>query len=225
MNQKENRAVQLQAVADFAQSVHEGNGDGHGFDHIKRVIALAQKILATEPEANAQIVLISAYLHDTYDEKLVDDVLMQKNKVADFLTSVSVDKNDAEEIFYIIDNMSYSSNLLEKKSLNLNGKIVQDADRLDAIGAWGIVRTLQYGWKKGRELYNPEIKPMTYQSKADYHQQEKNTTINHFYEKLFLLKALLNTTEAKRIAASRDKIMHDFVSAIENESQENQTRR
>ncbi len=121
--------------------------------------------------------------------------------------------------------MSYSSNLLEKKSLNLNGKIVQDADRLDAIGAWGIVRTLQYGWKKGRELYNPEIKPMTYQSKADYHQQEKNTTINHFYEKLFLLKALLNTTEAKRIAASRDKIMHDFVSAIENESQENQTRR
>lgn len=211
---------ELQKIADFAKSIHAGNGDGHSFDHIERVVAIAKKILLTEPEANPEIVLAACYLHDTYDEKITENVELQKNKVKLFLSELTEDKT-TDEIIYIINNMSFSSNFHEKRNLDLNGQIVQDSDRLDAMGAWGIVRTLQYGWKKERELYNPEILPMTYNSKTDYHQQDKNTTINHFYEKLFLLKYLLNTSEAKKIAVSRDKIMHDFVHAIESEFQEN----
>ena len=112
--------------------------------------------------------------------------------------------------------MSYSTNLLEKKELDINGQIVQDADRLDAMGAWGIVRTLEYGWAKGRIFYDPQILPEKFENKHTYHQNQ-GTTLNHFYEKLFLLKDLLNTAHAKKLAEKRDKIMHDFVTAIEDE--------
>ena len=212
--------IDLGVVADFARKIHEENNDGHGFDHIERVVALARKILLTEPSADADLVLTACYLHDTYDEKLCSDIAAQKALVSAFLSKNGADKAVSEQIFYIIDNMSYSANLIEKKVLDLNGQIVQDADRLDAMGAWGIVRTLQYGWKKGRKLYDPAIKPATYDSKAAYHAQDENTTINHFYEKLFLLEDLLNTAEAKRIGAKRDKIMQDFVAAIEAEYDE-----
>lgn len=225
--------IDLEKVADFARQIHAGNGDGHGFDHIERVVALAKRILLTEPKADAELVLCAAYLHDTYDEKLTDDVAGQKARVEEFLISVSADrieqddfvtpdknfsdmKNKISEIFYIIDNMSFSSNLSEKKVLSLNGQIVQDADRLDAMGAWGIVRTLEYGWARKRVLYDPAIKPVSADNKADYH-AAKGTTINHFYEKLFLLKDLLNTAEGKRIGVERDAIMHDFVASIEQE--------
>ncbi|CAM3105743.1 HD domain-containing protein [Lactococcus hircilactis] len=210
----------LQKIARFAHEIHCENQDGHGFDHIERVVSLAQKILLTEPTANKKIVLSAAYLHDTYDEKITKNQAEQKEKVRKFLSALT-ETQTVDEILFIIDHMSFSSNLHEKISLNLNGQIVQDADRLDAMGAFGIARTLQYGFKKKRELYNPKIKPMTYASKAAYHQQEKNTTINHFYEKLFLLKGLLNTDKAKAMAVSRDKIMHDFVTAIEREENEN----
>ncbi|RZI49452.1 HD domain-containing protein [Lactococcus kimchii] len=213
--------INLEKIANFASDIHCQNNDGHGFDHIERVVALAEKILLTEPTANRELVLAACYLHDSYDEKLTTDVARRKSSVAQFLKEIQIQQDTCDEIFYIIDNMSYSSNLVEKKVLNLNGQIVQDADRLDALGAWGIVRTLEYGWSKNRVLYNPKIHPNSYASKADYHAQEKNTTINHFYEKLFLLKSLLNTAEAKRIGEHRDKIMHDFVKEIEREYKEN----
>lgn len=212
--------IDLEKIADFARKFHENNDDGHGFDHIERVVALAQRLLNTEPSASSEIVLTAAYLHDTYDEKLVKNSTDEKAKVAEFLHSIFDDKAIIEQIFHIIDNMSFSSNLLERKKLDINGQIVQDADRLDAMGAWGIVRTLNYGWSKNRTLYEPKIAPRSYQSKEDYHSQKDNSTINHFYEKLFLLKASLNTDEAKKMGASRDKIMHDFVTAIEQEFDE-----
>ncbi|EKF51209.1 hypothetical protein C426_1421 [Lactococcus garvieae DCC43] len=133
-------------IATFVQNIHQDNKDGHGFDHIYRVVQLAKKILATEPQANSDLVLAAAYLHDTYDEKLYPDVALQKQKVAEFLKSLNYSKEKQDKIFYIIDNMSYSSNLTQQKELDINGQIVQDADRLDAMGAWGIVRTLEYGW-------------------------------------------------------------------------------
>ncbi|MDR0300195.1 MAG: HD domain-containing protein [Streptococcaceae bacterium] len=212
----------LEKIADFARNIHAQNNDGHGIDHIERVVNLAKKILATEVNANAELVLISCYLHDTYDEKLTPDVAKQKAIVRDFLLSFDFsDELFVNEIFYIIDHMSFSTNLNKKQFLSLEGQIVQDADRLDAMGAWGIVRTLEYGWSHGRKLYQPDILPQNYSSKADYHAQTENTTINHFYEKLFLLEDLLNTTEAKRIGKERQLIMHKFVEAIEKEYIEN----
>ncbi|HAP15803.1 MAG TPA: HD family phosphohydrolase [Lactococcus sp.] len=203
-------------IAAFAKKIYENNYDGHGFDHVSRVVKLAKQILATEPLADSDLVIAAAYLHDTYDEKICSDVAQQKQEVAAFLTSLDFSKEKQDKIFYIIDNMSYSANLLEKKELDINGQIVQDADRIDAMGAWGIVRTLEYGWSKGRTLYDPTIKPQHFSSKSNYHQSE-GTTLNHFYEKLFLLKDLLNTAHAKKLAQKRDKIMRDFVTAIEEE--------
>lgn len=203
-------------IAAFAKKIHENNNDGHGFDHVSRVVKLAKQILATEPLADPSLVVAAAYLHDTYDEKICCDVTKQKQNVADFLTSLDFSQEKQDKLFYIIDNMSYSANLLEKKELDINGQIVQDADRIDAMGAWGIVRTLEYGWSKGRTFYDPQIFPEKFENKHTYHQNQ-GTTLNHFYEKLFLLKDLLNTAHAKKIAAKRDKIMHDFVTAIEEE--------
>ena len=203
-------------IAAFAKKIHENNNDGHGFDHVSRVVKLAKQILATEPLADSNLVIAAAYLHDTYDEKICSDVTKQKQNVADFLTYLDFSQEKQDEVFYIIDNMSYSANLLEKKKLDINGQIVQDADRIDAMGAWGIVRTLEYGWSKGRTFYDPQILPEKFENKHTYHQNQ-GTTLNHFYEKLFLLKDLLNTAHAKKIAAKRDKIMHDFVTAIEEE--------
>lgn len=203
-------------IAAFAKKIHENNNDGHGFDHVSRVVKLAKQILATEPLADPSLVVAAAYLHDTYDEKICCDVTKQKQNVADFLTSLDFSQEKQDKLFYIIDNMSYSANLLEKKELDINGQIVQDADRIDAMGAWGIVRTLEYGWSKGRTFYDPQILPEKFENKHTYHQNQ-GTTLNHFYEKLFLLKDLLNTVHARKIAAKRDKIMHDFVTAIEEE--------
>ncbi|WP_338997862.1 HD domain-containing protein [Lactococcus formosensis] len=203
-------------IAAFAKKIHENNNDGHGFDHVSRVVKLAKQILATEPLADPSLVVAAAYLHDTYDEKICCDVTKQKQNVADFLTSLDFSQGKQDKLFYIIDNMSYSANLLEKKELDINGQIVQDADRIDAMGAWGIVRTLEYGWSKGRTFYDSQILPEKFENKHTYHQNQ-GTTLNHFYEKLFLLKDLLNTAHAKKIAAKRDKIMHDFVTAIEEE--------
>lgn len=203
-------------IAAFAKKIHENNNDGHGFDHVSRVVKLSKQILATEPLADPSLVVAAAYLHDTYDEKICCDVTKQKQNVADFLTSLDFSQGKQDKLFYIIDNMSYSANLLEKKELDINGQIVQDADRIDAMGAWGIVRTLEYGWSKGRTFYDSQILPEKFENKHTYHQNQ-GTTLNHFYEKLFLLKDLLNTAHAKKIAAKRDKIMHDFVTAIEEE--------
>ncbi|MFK4886941.1 HD domain-containing protein [Lactococcus petauri] len=203
-------------IAAFAKKIHENNNDGHGFDHVSRVVKLAKQILATEPLADSDLVIATAYLHDIYDEKLCANVTKQKQDLAAFLTSLDFSKENQDKIFYIIDNMSYSTNLLEKKELDINGQIVQDADRLDAMGAWGIVRTLEYGWAKGRIFYDPQILPEKFENKHTYYQNQ-GTTLNHFYEKLFLLKDLLNTAHAKKLAEKRDKIMHDFVTAIEDE--------
>ncbi len=208
--------IDLEKIARFARDIHEKNSDGHGFDHIMRVVLLAEKILQTEPAADRKIVLTACYLHDTYDEKLCKNVAQQKEKVNQFLTEIGFDETVKSQIFYIIDNMSFSSNLTTPKALDINGQIVQDADRLDAMGAWGIVRTLEYGWAHERKFYDPTEQVVKFTDKENYHTQ-KGTTLNHFYEKLFLLKDLLNTTEAQKIGEQRDKIMHDFVNAIERE--------
>ncbi|GAB2025204.1 HD domain-containing protein [Lactovum odontotermitis] len=210
--------INLEKISDFARAEHAENTDGHGFDHIERVAALAQRILLTEPAADTELVLTACYLHDTYDEKLTTDVPAQKARVHDFLADLT-SPEFAGKTLEIIDNMSFSANLAGRQKLSLEGQIVQDADRLDAMGAWGITRALEYGWSHGRKLYDPSVRPAKLRSKADY-RVRNDTTLNHFYEKLFLLKDLLNTAEAKRIGEERDLLMHDFVSAIEREYHE-----
>ncbi|MDR0200433.1 MAG: HD domain-containing protein [Streptococcaceae bacterium] len=206
--------MNLEIIESFAHEMASGNGDGHGFDHLEAVANLAKKILKGHPEADRELVLASCYLHDSYDDKVCKDVPEMKARICELLGV-----HDANRIFEICDHISFSDNLKERYPLDINGQIVQDADRLEAMGATMIVRTLQYGWAHDRVLYDPEIEPSLPTDKTEYH-DNRSTTINHFYEKAFLLYELLNTDEAREMGEARDRLMHDFVNQFEKEWEE-----
>lgn len=209
---------QLASLNEYMQVALKEDNSGHDVTHIKRVVKLAQHLLTTEPSANAFITLAAATLHDVYDDKLVANVGKAKTELAQFMTAQNVSLHDQTAIFYIIDNMSWSKQRFgQAEPLDLNGQIVQDADRLEAMGMIAVTRVIAYGYQAGHVLYDPAIKPRQLKTKAEYRSADGETMINHFYEKLFLLKDYLNTNEGKRIGKIRDQAMHTFVSQFEAE--------
>lgn len=210
---------QLEMINRYMKDALTKDNTGHSIDHINRVLALANKILAHEKKADAFVVRAAALLHDVYDDKLYDsqeDILAAKNNMVSFLLSIGVHPEMIEEITYIIDNMSWSKSLEGTQELNINGQIVQDADRLEAMGAIAITRAITYGAVKNRVLYDPEIQPHLPQNKTDYRNQ-KSTTINHFYEKLLLIQDKLNTDTARKISESRQQFMLSFLAQFKAE--------
>lgn len=210
---------QLEMINRYMKDALTKDNTGHSIDHINRVLALANKILAHEKKADAFVVRAAALLHDVYDDKLYDsqeDILAAKNNMISFLLSIGVHPEMIEEITYIIDNMSWSKSLEGAQELNINGQIVQDADRLEAMGAIAITRAITYGAVKNRVLYDPEIQPHLPQNKTDYRNQ-KSTTINHFYEKLLLIQDKLNTDTAHKISESRQQFMLSFLAQFKAE--------
>lgn len=205
----EERLVELMH---FMEELQGTDATGHGDDHVHRAVKLAVHILATEPDADEFVTLAAIILHDTYDEKLVDNQAAAKQIVRDKLIDLSISEDDRETIFLIIDNMSWSKERFgNPEPLPLEGKIVQDADRLEAMGLTGVVRTMQYGIPRGHVIYDPSMPPRELKTKADYRSDEGETIINHFYEKLLLLPGSLNTHEGKRIGAKRDAAMRAFI--------------
>ena len=201
----------LQEIADYSFKQLAMDQTGHGIDHTVRVVKLAEKILATEPQADPLITLASAYLHDTIDDKVVADETKAKAELHQFLQRLELSDATIESIFLIIENLSFSKGLSgEEMALPIEGKIVQDADRLDAMGAIGIARTFTYGGNKNRLIYNPSIKPKEFNSLEEV-KNSNNHTINHFYEKLLKLKNLMNTDTAKQIAEERHRFMELFL--------------
>ncbi|WP_405465294.1 HD domain-containing protein [Leuconostoc mesenteroides] len=210
---------QLEMINRYMKDALTKDNTGHSIDHINRVLALANKILAHEKKADAFVVRAAALLHDVYDGKLYDsqeDILAAKNNMISFLLSIGVHPEMIEEITYIIDNMSWYKSLEGTQELNINGQIVQDADRLEAMGAIAITRAITYGAVKNRVLYDPEIQPHLPQNKTDYRNQ-KSTTINHFYEKLLLIQDKLNTDTARTISESRQQFMLSFLAQFKAE--------
>lgn len=210
---------QLEMINRYMKDALTKDNTGHSIDHINRVLALANKILAHEKKADAFVVRAAALLHDVYDDKLYDsqeDILAAKNNMISFLLSIGVHPEMIEEITYIIDNMSWSKSLEGTQELNINGQILQDADRLEAMGAIAITRAITYGAVKNRVLYDPEIQPHLPQNKTDYRNQ-KSTTINHFYEKLLLIQDKLNTDTARKISESRQQFMLSFLAQFKAE--------
>ncbi|NYS21506.1 HD domain-containing protein [Leuconostoc sp. DB-1] len=210
---------QLEMINRYMKDALTKDNTGHSIDHINRVLALANKILAHEKKADAFVVRAAALLHDVYDDKLYDsqeDILAAKNNMISFLLSIGVHPEMIEEITYIIDNMSWSKSLEGTQELNINGQIVQDADRLEAMGAIAITRAITYGAVKNRVLYDPEIQPHLPQNKTDYRNQ-KSTTINHFYEKSLLIQDKLNTDTARKISESRQQFMLSFLAQFKAE--------
>lgn len=179
---------------------------GHDWFHIERVWKTAKNIGAEE-KVNLLVVELAALLHDIADAKFHDgDEEIGPRKAGEFLKTLAVDAETIIHVQQIIKNMSFKASLGHVTFTSPEMLVVQDADRLDAIGAIGIARAFTYGGYKNRELYNPDIKPEPNQSKEAY---KKSTapTINHFYEKLLLLKDKMNTATGKKLAAQR----HDFM--------------
>jgi len=208
----------LTAVRQFSQAKMGDDETGHGFDHIQRVVGLADRISQSYPAADHLETLTAAYLHDVIDEKLVDDTAAASAEVRQFLTDQDFTGAQIETIFLIMDNMSYHKTLDgTAKPLPLEGQIVQDADRLDAIGAIGISRAIYFGGHFGEKIYDPAVKPRTEMTHAEYRNLDNETIINHFYEKLLTLKDLMNTTAAKQLAEHRQQVMLDFLAEYKAE--------
>jgi len=188
----------------------EGTESGHDWFHIERVWKLSLKI--QEKEGGDKLIIeLSALLHDIADPKFHNgDETLASKIVNDFLTEQNVDSETIQKVIFIIDNMSFKNRNDAPENLPLELKIVQDADRLDAIGAIGIARTFNFGGYKNNLMYHPDIKPKLNQTKEEYKKSD-GTTINHFYEKLLLLKNLLNTKTAKEIAEHRHQLMLQFL--------------
>ncbi len=184
---------------------------GHDWFHIERVYNNTLLISETE-NVNKLVVKLAALLHDIADSKFHNgDETIGPNKAKSFLESQNISDNDIEHIVNIIANMSYSKSLgNDTLFTSLELQVVQDADRLDAIGAIGIARAFNYGGFKNRALYNPEIEPQIKQSK-DAYKKSKAPTINHFYEKLLLLKDKMNTKTGKIIAEQRHEFMQLYL--------------
>lgn len=208
----------LAAVKQFSQSKMGDDETGHGFDHIQRVVGLADRLVRRYPEADRLLTVTAAYLHDVIDEKLVADTDLASGEVRYFLTQQGFTTDQVDTIFLIMDNMSYHKTLDgTAKPLPLEGKIVQDADRLDAIGAIGISRAIYFGGHFGEKIYDPAVQPRTKMTHAEYRNLNNETIINHFYEKLLTLKDLMNTSAAKELAEHRQQVMLDFLAEYKAE--------
>jgi uncharacterized protein len=185
---------------------------GHDWFHIERVFKNAV-LIANGEKCDNLVVQLGALLHDIADSKFHDgDESVGPKKARLFLESENVPENTIVHVVNIIENISFKGGHETQKFTSLELDIVQDADRLDAIGAIGIARTFNYGGFKNRAIYNPEIKPNLNMSKEEY-KNSNAPTINHFYEKLLLLKDKMNTKTGKEIAAQR----HDFMELFLNQ--------
>jgi len=183
---------------------------GHDWFHIERVYKNSLLIAKTE-KCDLLIVQLGALLHDIADSKFhKGDETIGPKRAREFLKKQNVSEEIIIHVVHIIENISFKGGNFEKRFNSIELKIVQDADRLDAIGAIGIARTFNYGGFKNRQLYNPEIAPKLNMSKEEYKKSEA-PTINHFYEKLLLLKDTMNTTSGKKIAQNRHEFMQLFL--------------
>jgi uncharacterized protein len=193
-----------------------GEATGHDWYHIERVYKNALIINEAE-KGNIEIVAYAALLHDIADHKFVKNHEEETEKrIREILEKESVDNQIIEAVLHIAQNISYKGANVANMIISLEGKIVQDADRLDAIGAIGIARAFAYGGNKNRPIYMPSEKPSLHDSFEDYKNDEGHT-INHFYEKLLLLKDRMNTNEGKKMAQERHDFMENFLKQFYSE--------
>ena len=203
------KTLMIEKTKIFVKEKLYGEGSGHDWFHIERVYNLS-KFIAQNEQADLFIVEMTSLLHDIDDWKFSKGTHTDTTVTEKFLKSLSVDKDDINKIISIIRTMSFKGGVADSTQHSIEGMIVQDADRLDAIGAIGVARTFAYGGSKNRPIYDPNIKPIDFTSLEQVKNQE-NHTLNHFYEKLLKLKDLMNTETAKKIAEKRHKFMENFL--------------
>jgi uncharacterized protein len=206
----------IQSAEAFIRARLAGDGSGHDWHHVDRVRRTAVMIGAAEG-ADLQLVELAALLHDVADWKFHGGDDRAGPRVASqWLAEQGAPPETIAAVAQIISEVSFKGAGVETKPATLEGQVVQDADRLDAIGAIGIARTFAYGGHKGQALHDPAVAATPHASFEEYKTQSKST-INHFYEKLLLLKDRLNTVTARQIAASRHRYMEEFLAQFYRE--------
>ncbi len=196
----------------FVKETLQNAEAGHDWFHIERVYNNAQQIAAVE-KVDMLVVGLGALLHDIADSKFHNgDEEIGPRMGRDFMETINVPSTSIDQVVDIIRNISFKNSLGERAGFeaSMELKVVQDADRLDAIGAIGIARAFNYGGFKNRPIYDPDIAPNLQMSKEEY-KRSANPTINHFYEKLLLLKDQLHTETARKIAGERHEFMLSFL--------------
>ncbi len=204
----QNKIIQ-DTIAFVKSTLHEAEG-GHDFFHVERVYKNALKIAENE-EADTFIVAIGALLHDIADSKFHNgDETIGPKKAREFLASCSVAETSIVAVENIIKHISFKGGNFEQTFTSIELQIIQDADRLDAIGAIGIARCFNYGGYKNRKIYDPAIPPNLSMTKEEY-KKAAAPSVNHFYEKLLLLKDKMNTKTGRILAAERHEFMKEFL--------------
>jgi len=198
------KEILLKATENFVKSVLEGDSSGHDWWHIFRVKNLALRIAEAEG-ADLFLVEISALMHDVDDWKLSSNE-SGGEKTKNWLKSCGMDEHIVDRICVIIDGVSFKGAGVNTSTNDIECKVLQDADRLDAIGAIGIARTFAYGGSRGRGIYDPTVLPEMHSDFENY-KKSNSPTLNHFYEKLLLLKDLMQTTMGRNLAQDRHEFM------------------
>ena len=200
----------IQKIAKLVRKRLQYAEGGHDWWHVYRVWQNS-KAIARNESVNLFIVELAALLHDIADSKFHDgDEDVGPNLAKEIMEEHTVDQEYQERVLDIIRNISFKKSFEKRSELSAEGKVVQDADRLDAIGAIGIARAFNYGGYRDRAIYDPETEPREYSSIKEY-QNSDSSTINHFYEKLLTLKEKMNTKTGKKIAEQRHKFLEEFL--------------
>lgn len=211
----------IEETIQFVKKTLANAEGGHDWFHIQRVYNNTL-LIAKDEKVDILVVSLGALLHDIADSKFHHgDETVGPKLAKDFLSSLDVDKKTIDHVVSIIENISFKSSLKnetshQKKFTSKELDVVQDADRLDAIGAIGIARAFNYGGFKNRQLHNPEIIPNLEMTKEEYKKAE-GPTVNHFYEKLLLLKNKMNTNTGKKLAENRHQYMLAYLAQFDNE--------
>lgn len=200
----------------YMESFHKEDATGHDVAHVLRVVKMANYIAQQEQVGNLLTIQLASLLHDTVDAKLTD-ASQAKHRLTQFLIQLQLPIQKQEAILHIIEHMSYKNGENNDISLSIEGQIVRDADRLDAIGAIGIARTFQYAGHFGEPMWIEGAYNDTLSNKEIDNNNVPASAIKHFYEKLFKLKALMHTPTAKRLAQQRHEYMEVFVTQFFNE--------
>lgn len=200
----------IQNTINFVKEKLENTEAGHDWYHVERVWKIAKKISEKE-KGNILVIELAALLHDIADPKFHNgDETLALHISEEFLTSQKLESELVDQVLFIIKNISFKNRGELPADPGIELQIVQDADRLDAIGAIGIARTFNFGGFKNNRIYDPQLPPQLNMTKEEY-KKSNGTTINHFYEKLLLLKDLMNTDTGKKLAEHRHQVMLDFL--------------
>ena len=206
----------IQDTVEYVKTCLEGNESGHDWWHIQRVWNTAKTITQTE-QADLFVVELGALLHDIADSKFHNgDETIGPKKAREFLQRKSVPESIIHQVVAIIENISFKGGNFSTTYTSNELNVVQDADRLDALGAIGIARTFNYGGYKNNEIHNPNRKPNLHKTKEEY-KKGGDSSINHFYEKLLLLKDRMNTETGKKMAEQRHAFMEQYLNQFYKE--------